>query len=128
MYEPKRTKPRPRADSKPLKDSVNILFDYAIDAVNSAEKEQGRKLAFIMHMQDKELEAQHQWDKHNTCPNCHIVLATSGTCDECGYVKPRGRCKNCAFNQESVCLNRKGSEGQRIEVNDLDRCDNWVKL
>jgi hypothetical protein len=127
MYQPKAA--RPKSSTAPLRDSVNILFDLAIDQMNREEKEQGRKLAFIMRKQDAELKAQQLWDKYNTCPHCHLVLTTSGYCDNCDYVKPRGICKSCAYNQEGICLNRKGCEGQEHTIeHDIDRCDNWVKL
>lgn len=126
MYEPKA--PRPKSHTAPLRDSVNILFDLAIDAVNKTEMEQGRKLSYILRMQDAELKAQQLWDKYNTCPHCHKVLTTSGYCDDCDYQKPKGTCRTCAYNQEGECLNRKGCEGQKIEVVLLDRCDNWAKL
>jgi hypothetical protein len=116
-----------KGHTAPLRDSVNILFDLAIDSVNKSEKQQGRKLAFMMRKQDEELTAQQLWKKYNMCPHCRLTLTVSGFCDECGYQKPKGTCNNCAYNQEGVCLNRQGIEGQKVEVIAPDRCNNWVR-
>lgn len=126
-YEPK--KPRPTPHTAPLRDIVNMRFDIAIDAVDKADREQGRKLSFIMRKQNEELVQAQLWAKYNRCPSCHLTLTTSGRCHTCDYVKPKGACRTCAYKQEGqTCLNRKGCEGKRHTVVDLDRCDNWVKL
>jgi hypothetical protein len=128
MYKPSvGARQQSKGHTAPLRDSVNILFDIAIDSVNKSEKEQGRKLAFIMRQQDAELTYKQLWNKYNSCPHCRLTLTSSGFCDECGYQKPRGTCKTCAFNQEGKCLNRQGVEGQKIDVIELDRCDNWAR-
>lgn len=125
-YTPKAA--RPATHTAPLRDSVNMLFDIAIAAVAQSEKEQGRALSFILRKQDEELKAQHAWNKYNMCPDCHVLLTTSGFCGQCDYVKPKGTCRSCTYNNNNFCFNKQDcTKGTKMAILPQYRCDNYCK-
>lgn len=57
---------------------------------DKAESSEKARLAKFLRRRDKELEVEQLWAKKNICPNCHMVLNTTGVCvNDCGYVKPK---------------------------------------
>lgn len=46
------------------------------------DKEQSKKLAFIIQMQDQKLTKEHRWElnKNNRCNKCYILKTINGKC------------------------------------------------